>query len=229
MSQRPSYAWLMSSKSPLVQCLIVVDMQKAFVEGAGASPQMPRVLPAVRQQVAAARAAGVLVVYLQNDGSPGSSDEPGTSGWELALEPMPTETVVRKSEDSGFVGTQLQQLLQHRQITALSVCGVMSEMCVAATARDAMQRGYEVVLAHDSHGLTGYLPMRPVSQRSARSTLRAPRSGRSGTPSSSRRSVRQSGSPAAMRQAKLPRPTPHALTQTTRPVNASREEVSRPT
>lgn len=151
----------MSSKSPLVQCLIVVDMQKAFVEGAGASPQMPRVLPAVRQQVAAARAAGVLVVYLQNDGSPGSSDEPGTSGWELALEPMPTETVVRKSEDSGFVGTQLQQLLQHRQITALSVCGVMSEMCVAATARDAMQRGYEVVLAHDSHGTYRVPPYAP--------------------------------------------------------------------
>jgi len=28
----------------------------------------------------------------------------------------------------------------------------MSEMCVAATARSAMERGYEVVLAHDAHG-----------------------------------------------------------------------------
>ncbi len=28
----------------------------------------------------------------------------------------------------------------------------MSEMCVAATARSAIERGYEVVLAHDAHG-----------------------------------------------------------------------------
>lgn len=28
----------------------------------------------------------------------------------------------------------------------------MSEMCVAATARSAMERGHEVVLAQDAHG-----------------------------------------------------------------------------
>lgn len=32
----------------------------------------------------------------------------------------------------------------------MSICGVMSERCVAATARSAWQLGYGVVLAHDS-------------------------------------------------------------------------------
>ena len=146
------------------KCLIVVDMQRAFIEGVAASPQMPRVLPAVRQQLAAARAAGSFVVQLQNDGVPGAVDEPGTPGWQLFLEPAPSDSVIRKSEDSGFVGTDLHQRLQTRQIITLSICGVMSEMCVAATARNAMQLGYQVVLAHDSHGtypVPAYSPGEP--------------------------------------------------------------------
>lgn len=31
------------------------------------------------------------------------------------------------------------------------MCGVMSEMCVAATVRAALAHGFRVVLAHDSH------------------------------------------------------------------------------
>ncbi|TWE13324.1 cysteine hydrolase family protein [Rudaeicoccus suwonensis] len=132
--------------------LIVVDMQVAFVQGEGASPQMPTVLPAVETQLRSARAAGALVVFLQNDGSRGADDEPHTPGWRLALEPSKGEVVIRKPEDSGFVGTDLSPLLARHQVNAVSVCGVMSEMCVAATVRDAEREGLTVVLAHDSHG-----------------------------------------------------------------------------
>ncbi|VXB60239.1 isochorismatase family protein [Nocardioides sp. AX2bis] len=142
----------MSPKAPVVECLIVVDMQRAFLEGANASPQIPQLLPAVLQQLSAARQADALVVQLQNDGALDAPDEPGSWGWQLSLESASTDVVIRKSEDSGFVGTNLHLLLQERRVAALSVCGVMSEMCVAATARDAMRLGYEVVLAHDSHG-----------------------------------------------------------------------------
>lgn len=92
-------------------------------------------------QLAAAREAGALVVFLQNDGAEGASDEPGAEGWRLALEPGPGEVVVRKREDSGFAGTVLGRVLEEHRVRALSVCGVMSEMCVAATARDAMAQG----------------------------------------------------------------------------------------
>ena len=78
--------------------------------------------------------------------------------------PLESESVLRKTEDSGFAGTGLNELLQDQQIQVLSVCGVMSEMCVAATARGAMERGYDVVLAHDSHAtfpVPPYLPGEP--------------------------------------------------------------------
>jgi len=57
---------------------------------------------------------------------------------------------VRKRHDNGFAGTDLDALLRNHHVKTISICGVMSEMCVAATARSAMARGYEVVLAHDA-------------------------------------------------------------------------------
>ena len=34
----------------------------------------------------------------------------------------------------------------------VALCGVLSEMCVSATARGALARGLGVVLPHDGHG-----------------------------------------------------------------------------
>lgn len=135
-----------------VHAVLVIDMQRAFVEGPGAIPHISTVLPAAQHQIEAARAAGALVVLLQNDGVEGEPDQPGTAGWALVFAPQPGDVVVRKCQDDGFAGTDLDALLRRRHVTTISICGVMSEMCVAATARSAMERGYHVVLAHDAHG-----------------------------------------------------------------------------
>ncbi|HEY0937114.1 MAG TPA: isochorismatase family protein [Trebonia sp.] len=136
-----------------VQALIVVDVQAAFVYGAGAVPAAARLLPAVSALLSAARESGALVVQLQNDGPPGAADEPGTPGWELFLPARRrgAEHVIRKGTDDGFHGTELAGLLTGHGIRHLAVCGVMSEMCVSATTRSALSLGYHVVLPHDAH------------------------------------------------------------------------------
>ena len=133
--------------------LIVVDMQTAFVSGPDAVPGADRLLERVGELLERARQAGAVVVYLQNDGPPGADDEPETPGWELYL-PVKTgarEHVVRKPRDDGFDGTALGQILVSAGVRSLAICGVMSEMCVAATAKTALARGYHVVLPHDAH------------------------------------------------------------------------------
>ncbi|WP_407288354.1 isochorismatase family protein [Streptomyces sp. BP-8] len=138
---------------PPVDALLLIDLQSAFVAGDEAVPEAARVLDRSRDLLAGARAAGALVVHLQNDGEPGTVDEPHTPGWELHLpvEPGPREVVVRKTEDDGFEGTELGTLLADADVQALAVCGVLSEMCVAATARTALDRDFRVVLPHDAH------------------------------------------------------------------------------
>ncbi|KUL40949.1 hypothetical protein ADL22_14850 [Streptomyces sp. NRRL F-4489] len=152
-----------------VHALLLVDLQSAFVAGPEAVPDAARVLDRARGLLARARAAGALVVHLQNDGPPGAADEPRTPGWRLHLPvaPGPLERVVRKTEDDGFEDTGLGGLLDGAGATGLAVCGVLSEMCVAATARAALARGHRVVLPHDAHatydipaapGISGTVP-----------------------------------------------------------------------
>jgi streptothricin hydrolase len=126
-----------------VQALVVVDMQRGVLADLpGAAALESR----VAELIARARAAGALVVQLQNDGAPGSVDEAGSAGWALALS---GGDVVRKTTDDGFAGTLLAALLS--DVRRVALCGVLSEMCVSATARSALARGYEVVLPHDGH------------------------------------------------------------------------------
>lgn len=132
-------------------CLVLIDLQTAFVDGEAAVPDSAVLMAAARQQLEAARGANSMVVHLQNDGELGAPDEPGSAGWSLVLDAEPDEFVIRKVGDDGFEGTGLDELLRDRGVTTFSVCGLLSEMCVAATARTAMGLGYRVLLAHDSH------------------------------------------------------------------------------
>lgn len=54
--------------SAIAHAVIVIDMQRAYVEAPGAIPRIGTVLPATQLQIEAARGAGALVVFLQNDG-----------------------------------------------------------------------------------------------------------------------------------------------------------------
>jgi nicotinamidase-related amidase len=136
-----------------VQALIVVDVQTAFVSGDEAVPEAAELLVAVTGLMQRAREAGALVVQLQNDGLPGTPDEPQTPGWELFLPATQDDGqhVIRKDTDDGFNETNLSGLLTEHSIQHLAICGVMSEMCVSATARSALNLGYHVVLPHDGH------------------------------------------------------------------------------
>lgn len=172
---QPSSSLVPTEPVPPVQALIIIDMQSAFVAGDDAVPDAERLLDRVTGLLAEARENGALVVQLQNDGEPGTPDEPGTPGWELHL-PVDTErgeTVVRKTVDDGFEDTRLEELLRDAGVRDLAVCGVMSEMCVRATAGTALELGFRVVLPHDAHatydipaaeGISDVVPAATVSR-----------------------------------------------------------------
>ncbi|MCX5102457.1 MULTISPECIES: isochorismatase family protein [unclassified Streptomyces] len=157
----------MSDHALPVQALLVVDVQADAVEGDRAVPEAARLLDRTADLIARARSGGALVVHVQNDGQPGAGDEPGTAGWELHhhVDASAMEVVVRKTRDDGFHGTPLGGLLTGSGVRALAICGVMSEMCVQATARTALELGYRVVMPHDAHA-THDIPAAPgISDR----------------------------------------------------------------
>ncbi|GAA1376500.1 isochorismatase family protein [Streptomyces beijiangensis] len=163
----------MTSRAIPLEALLVVDIQSDSVTGARAVPGVARLLETTADLIARARKSGALVVHIQNDGRPGAGDEPHTPGWELhhPVEEGPWEVAIRKPVDDSFERTPLGGLLADAGVRSVAVCGLMSEMCVQATARTALARGYRVVLPHDAHA-TQDIPAAPgISDRVPAATV----------------------------------------------------------
>jgi nicotinamidase-related amidase len=175
---------------PASTALLVIDMQRDFVEPGGFGEllgndvtPLRRVIPPLRQLVAAWRAAGMFVVHTREGHRPDLSDCPpskrargglevgigdrgpmgrvlvrGERGHDIVdeLHPLPGEPVVDKPGKGSFYATDLQGILAHRRVRSLVVAGVTTEVCVHTTVREANDRGYECLVLADCTG--SYFP-----------------------------------------------------------------------
>lgn len=164
--------------APKHTALIVVDMQNDFLSPGGNSDVnerrdlslVPKVIESLGRLVDEARAAGVMVVHLQNTTLPnGLSDSPsflaaksrthknlaytldGTWGHEFVprLQPATGEVVVKKHRSSGFVNTDLDLVLRANRIESVVVAGCITNGCVLATAQHARFNDYYCVVPED--------------------------------------------------------------------------------
>ena len=76
-------------------------------------------------------------------GTPGAAMVPG-----LGVEAGDIEIV--KPSFSAFLGTDLDQVLSHKGIEQVVLCGVDLARCVRATAGDALSLGYQVTVLCDA-------------------------------------------------------------------------------
>ena len=66
------------------------------------------------------------------------------------LTPLQDELVIDKNASSPFNGTGIDQLLRNLGLETLILTGMATDMCVETTARDAADRGYNVIVVEDA-------------------------------------------------------------------------------
>ena len=66
------------------------------------------------------------------------------------LDPQPDELVINKTTYGTFTSTGLDHTLRNLGITTLVIGGVVTNVCVETTARDAADHGYGVILVDDA-------------------------------------------------------------------------------
>jgi nicotinamidase-related amidase len=67
-----------------------------------------------------------------------------------ALEPAAGELVIDKNTSSAFNSTGFEWLLRNLEVETLVLAGTATDMCVETTARDAADRGFNVIVAEDA-------------------------------------------------------------------------------
>ena len=138
----------------MTSALVVIDVQESFRRRPNWQVvSNPGIVTAVNDLVAAARAAGDLVVWVLH-AEPGTGDvfDPATGHVRLidGLVPDAGEPVLTKTSRNAFTTTNLGQILTERGIRDLTVCGIQTEQCCETTARLAADLGYDVTFVIDA-------------------------------------------------------------------------------
>jgi ureidoacrylate peracid hydrolase len=157
---------------------VVIDVQNDYIHEDGALSRMGKdtaplraVVPNIQALVELARDAGVVRIFVRQTHShwfntPGwltrgrgagviAVDriplvEDGTWGAEFyEVEPRHDELVVTKHRYSGFAYTPLELALRAKEKDTVVLCGTTTDVCVEATALDAVMRGFSPVLISD--------------------------------------------------------------------------------
>ncbi len=138
--------------------LLLVDIQNDYFpsfEGARmALPSMDAAAEKAADLLATAREAGTPAVHVRHvmasDAAP--FFKPGTAGAALhhSVAPLPDEPIIDKPRPNSFVKTNLEQHLLEAGIDDLVICGAMSQMCIDATTRAAVDLGFAVTVASDA-------------------------------------------------------------------------------
>lgn len=136
------------------EALILIDIQNDYFSGG----QMP--LPLIdiaagnaARLLADARKSGRLVIHIRHIGPPNAPFfRTGTNGSEIhqSVRPEAKETVIEKHRPNSFFETCLEEFLNDAGVTKLTLCGAMSQMCVDATTRAAVDLGFQVTLVADA-------------------------------------------------------------------------------
>ncbi|HEX4791472.1 MAG TPA: isochorismatase family protein, partial [Actinospica sp.] len=91
--------------------LLLIDLQRNMLEPPDPVPGADRLIETVTGLLERARAAGVPVVHVRNNGTEDEDDFPGTPGWELFHTPIEGEAIIDKFAMDAFEGTELAQLI----------------------------------------------------------------------------------------------------------------------
>lgn len=136
-----------------MRALLIVDMQTGMFAEARTPTGVDLVVERLNAVADPIRASGGLVVFIQHCSRDDSSYATGQPGWELlpSLDRRPEDVVVEKTICDAFFETELESVLQARNIDELIIGGWATDYCVDTTVRAAVSRRYQVTVLSDGH------------------------------------------------------------------------------
>lgn len=114
-------------------------------------PDGQKVLDNSKKLVEFARNNGMPVYFVRHLGpadGPLFAESSVYAEFHQALQPAKGDAVITKA--IALVGTDLDDQLKKQGIKTLIVAGLMTQMCISSTARDAVPLGYDVLIPQDA-------------------------------------------------------------------------------
>lgn len=137
--------------------LIVIDVQKGFrdEEYWGGNRCTPDMEQNITMLLKAFREAHLPIIHVKHDSTdPDSLLHPSNAGNEVEdyAKPLATnnESLLHKSVNSGFIGTNLEERLRVQNTSTVVIVGLTTNHCCETTARMAGNLGFNVLFVRDA-------------------------------------------------------------------------------
>jgi nicotinamidase-related amidase len=151
-----------SSPDPSTTVLLLIDVINhfEFPNGKEMLVQAQPIAPRLSRLKARARAAGIPIVYVNDNFGQWRSDLPKLLAYCLRpkaigrrfveqVRPEKNDYFVLKPRHSAFYQTPLEIVLEHLRASSLILCGLATNSCVVCTAHDAKMRNFNLFVPSD--------------------------------------------------------------------------------
>jgi nicotinamidase-related amidase len=142
--------------------LLLIDVQQGLASPSLGQRNNPQAESNMSRLLTTWRAHGWPVIHIQHSStepdSPLRPELPGNA-FKPEVQPIAGEPVFRKTVNSAFIGTGLEQYLRDGNISRLVIVGLTTDHCVSASTRMASDLGFTVTLISDATAAferTGY-------------------------------------------------------------------------
>lgn len=137
--------------------LLVVDVQEDYTgpKAKQPYPDADRILAAANAMITKAEAQGDLVIFIENvmdnpflkllTGGLNAPGQPGTAMDHRLLQAPGIRTFTKRASDA-FANAEFEDYLRSSQVDHVIITGLDGRVCVDATARGALNRGYKVTM-----------------------------------------------------------------------------------
>ena len=159
--------------------LIVVDVQKDFVDGALGTSEAQAIIPRVKEKIAEYRASGGKVIFTRdthqknyletNEGKhlPVEHCIEGTDGWQVCEGLAESDSVILNKPTFGYLGWR--KYIEDSADLEIELIGLCTDICVASNALILKATFPEAVVSVDSTACAG---VTPASHEAALNTMR---------------------------------------------------------
>lgn len=142
------------------QALIIVDAQNEFsAAGLRPVPNHASALEVIVQHVAAARAQRRPIAWVQHHNRPTESRAFVRESWGAEFSPglgpqagFGPEALFQKDVYGAFTNTGLEGWLRETGVQSVLIVGFYAHMCLSTSAREALIRGFDVVVDPNATG-----------------------------------------------------------------------------
>lgn len=135
--------------------LVLIDLQNDYFSNGNHVLYQPEIaVNNARKVLEHSREQNIDVIHIQHLSINEGADFflPNTKGAEIHqdVQPIDGEKIIIKHYPNSFRDTELHRYLNQKKIEEIVICGMMTDVCVAATVRAAKDLGYTITVVGDA-------------------------------------------------------------------------------